>query len=86
MDDKIKRVFKINRIDLYFIIAFIMVGVNMLFTLSLIDPLRDIADNQLFIARVGITQNEEIIDILTNSTSNSTRDLIIDMVMNKTTK
>ncbi len=84
MDDKIKRVFKINRIDLYFIIAFIMVGVNMLFTLSLIDPLRDIADNQLFIARVGITQNEEIIDILTNSTSNSTRDLIIDMVINKT--
>ena len=60
-----------------------MLGVNMAFTYSLVDPIYQIIKNQYKIAYVGVAQNEQILDLLTNGTDNSTAE-ILKKVMNMT--
>ena len=62
-----------------FAIIFVMLGINMYWSAFIIDPILQIAENQHDLAKIAITQNERIIDILTNGTDNSTADLINKM-------
>lgn len=71
-----KKIFDLSRQDIYFIIIILMVAVNMAFTYSLIDPILQITKNQYRIAYVGVAQNERILDIITNSTDNSTAEIL----------
>jgi hypothetical protein len=81
-----KRIFHINRMEFLWIILIVMLGVDMYWTASLINPVRQISEDQLLIARVGITQNERIIQILSNETStNETKNIIANIIGNNTT-
>ena len=42
VDDAVKRVFALSRQDIYFIIIIVMLGVNMAFNFSLVEPVRNI--------------------------------------------
>ena len=44
VDDAVKRVFALSRQDIYFIIIILMLGINMAFNFSLVDPLRNIQE------------------------------------------
>jgi hypothetical protein len=78
----------LNRFEFLWVILIVMIGINMFWTASLIDPIRQIAQNQLFLAKVGITQNERIIDMLqpANSTENATRDIVANIIRDNTTQ
>ena len=69
VDDAVKRVFALSRQDIYFIIIILMLGVQMAFSFSLIDPLRQIQERIEHDQRVEIAKViEEIRD-----THNSSR-------------
>ena len=44
VDDAVKRVFSLSRQDIYFIIIILMLGVQMGFSFSLIEPIRNIQE------------------------------------------
>jgi hypothetical protein len=76
VDEKIKRTFSLSREDIYFIVIIVMVGVNMWFTYTLVDPILQLQQNQYRFTYIGIAQNERILDVLTNGTDDSTADII----------
>lgn len=53
---------EILREELPFIIIIFMLGVNMIWTAAIIDPVLQIIENQRVLARIAIIQNEEILD------------------------
>lgn len=44
VDDAVKRVFALSRQDIYFIVIIIMLGVQMGFSFSLIEPIRNLQE------------------------------------------
>ena len=40
--DEVKRVFSLSKQDIYFIIIIVMLGINMAFNFSLVEPVREI--------------------------------------------
>lgn len=57
VDDSIRRVFALSRQDIYFMIIIVMLGINMAFNFSLVEPIREIQeriehDQRIEIARV----------------------------------
>ena len=54
VDDAVKRVFALSRQDIYFIIIIIMLGMQMAFNFSLIEPIREIQE------RIHEEQQDEI--------------------------
>ena len=58
VDDAVKRVFALSRQDIYFIVIILMLGVQMAFNFSLIEPLRDIQE------RIEHDQRVEIAKVL----------------------
>ena len=44
VDDAVKRVFALSRQDIYFIIIILMLGINMAFNFSLVEPVRNIQE------------------------------------------
>ena len=44
VDDAVKRVFALSRQDIYFIIIIVMLGVQMAFSFSLIEPIRNLQE------------------------------------------
>jgi hypothetical protein len=68
----------------YFVI-FIMLGIVMYWSAIIIDPVLQIAKNQLAIGKIGIAQNERIMQILTNdTTTNNTKDIVANIIGNTT--
>ena len=61
VDDAVKRVFALSRQDIYFIVIILMLGVQMAFNFSLIEPLRDIQE------RIEHEQEKEIGKVLDRS-------------------
>jgi hypothetical protein len=63
VDDAVKRVFALSRQDIYFIVIILMLGVQMAFNFSLIEPVRDIQERIEHDQRVEIAKViEEIRD------------------------
>lgn len=58
VDDAVKRVFSLSRQDIYFIIIIVMLGVNMGFNFSLVEPVREIQE------RIQEEQEKEIRPLL----------------------
>jgi hypothetical protein len=56
VDDAIKRVFALSRQDIYFMIIILMLGVQMAFNFSLIEPIRDIQERIEHDQRVEIAK------------------------------
>ena len=52
----------------------------------IIDPILQIIDNQHKLALVAVTQNERIIDILTNGTDITTTELLVETLNLNTTQ
>jgi hypothetical protein len=57
VDDAVRRVFALSRQDIYFIVIILMLGVQMAFNFSLVEPIRQIQeriehDQRVEIARV----------------------------------
>jgi uncharacterized membrane protein YjgN (DUF898 family) len=73
---EVKRIFSLSRQEIFFVIIIFMLGVNMAFTFSLVNPILEIIENQYRIAYVGVAQNERILDLLTNGTDNSTAEIL----------
>ena len=69
VDDAVKRVFALSRQDIYFIIIILMLGIQMAFNFSLVEPIRDIQE------RIEHDQRIEIAKIIEEirSTHNSSR-------------
>lgn len=44
VDDSVKRIFALSKQDIYFIVIIIMLGINMGFNFSLVEPVRDVQD------------------------------------------
>ena len=44
VDDAVKRVFALSRQDIYFMIIIVMLGINMAFNFSLVEPVRNIQE------------------------------------------
>ena len=44
VDDAVRRVFALSRQDIYFIIIILMLGINMAFNFSLVEPIRNIQE------------------------------------------
>jgi uncharacterized membrane protein YvbJ len=44
VDDSVKRVFSLSRQDIYFIIIIVMLGINMAFNFSLVEPVRNLQE------------------------------------------
>ena len=59
-------------------IIIFMLGINMYWSAFIIDPILQIVENQRILAKVAVTQNERIIDILTNGTDDTTNELLIE--------
>jgi hypothetical protein len=81
----IKDAFRLTRIELLWCIIIIMLGINMYWSAVIVQPVLDIARNQIFVAKIGIAQNERIIDILTNGT-NETRDIVANIIRDDTSQ
>ena len=63
VDDDVKRVFALSRQDIYFIVIILMLGVQMAFTFTLVEPLRIIQERIEHDQRVEIAKViEEIRD------------------------
>jgi hypothetical protein len=63
VDDSLKRVFALSRNDIYFIVIILMLGVQMAFNFSLVEPIRDIQERIEHDQRVEIAKIiEEIRD------------------------
>ena len=63
VDDAVRRVFALSRQDVYFIVIILMLGVQMAFSFSLIEPLRQIQERIEHDQRVEIAKViEEIRD------------------------
>jgi hypothetical protein len=60
--------FPFTRIEVLWTIMIVMLGINMYWTAILIDPILQIAENQRNLAKIAITQNEQILDLLRNDT------------------
>ena len=54
--------FSISRTTLCFAIIFVMLGINMLWTASLINPIAQIVENQRNLAKIAIGQNWRILN------------------------
>ena len=76
----------ISRQTLSFAIIFVLLGINMYWSAIIVDPIREINERQLFLARIAITQNEKIIELLqpANTTENATKEIIVDILKNST--
>ena len=69
VDYAVKRVFALSRQDIYFIIIILMLGVQMAFSFSLIDPLRVIQERIEHDQRVEIAKVIEAIRETHNSSA-----------------
>ena len=78
--------FPLSRIELMWCIVIFMLGVNMYWSAFIIDPILQIIDNQHKLALVAVTQNERIIDILTNGTDITTTELLVETLNLNTTQ
>ena len=67
VDDAVRRVFALSRQDIYFMIIIIMLGVQMAFSFSLIEPLREIQERIQHDQRVEIAKVIEEIRATHNS-------------------
>lgn len=77
VNEKIRQVFALAREDIYFILIIIMLGVTMYWSAIIVNPILEIAENQHQLAKIAISQNERIIQMLSNGTDKTTQDLII---------
>jgi hypothetical protein len=71
VDDAVKRVFALSRQDIYFIVIILMLGVQMAFNFSLIEPIRDIQERIEHDQRVEIAK---VIEEIRDSHNASLRD------------
>ena len=69
VDDAVKRVFALSRQDVYFIVIILMLGVQMAFNFSLVEPLRQIQERIEHDQRVEIAKVIEEIRDTHNSSS-----------------
>ena len=74
VDDAVKRVFSLSRQDIYFIIIIFMLGVQMAFSFSLIEPLREIQERIQHDQRVEIAKVIEEIRDTHNSSGQTQND------------
>ena len=81
VDDAVKRVFALSRQDIYFIVIILMLGVQMAFNFSLIEPLRDIQERIEHDQRVEIAKVVEEIRDTHNSSGQTVYRL--NKMMNK---
>lgn len=44
VDDSVKRIFALSKQDIYFIVIIIMLGINMGFNFSLVEPVRNLQE------------------------------------------
>ena len=44
VDDSVKRIFALSKQDIYFIVIIIMLGINMGFNFSLVEPVRNVQE------------------------------------------
>lgn len=79
--DKVKKAFSLSRNDILYIFVIIMVGVDIFFTASLIDPLKKVADrtaqNQEYAIEalyLQVNQTNKLIGEL-----NNTREMMIEI-------
>ena len=70
VDDAVKKVFALSRQDIYFIVIILMLGVQMAFTFSLVEPLRIIQERIEHDQRVEIAK---IIEEIRSTHNNSSR-------------
>ena len=75
VDDAVKRVFALSRQDVYFIVIIVMLGVQMAFNFSLIEPVRDIQERIEHDQRVEIAKVVEEIRDTHNSSVQIDRNL-----------
>ena len=86
VEENKKMKFPLNRQELMWCIIIFMLGVNMYWSAFIIDPILQIIDNQHKLALVAVTQNERIIDILTNGTDITTTELLVETLNLNTTQ
>ena len=72
VDDAVKRVFALSRQDIYFIVIIVMLGVQMAFNLSLVEPLRDIQE------RIEHDQKVEIAKVIQEIRGTHNSSLLIE--------
>ena len=73
VDDAVKRVFALSRQDIYFMIIILMLGVQMAFNFSLIEPVRDIQERIEHDQRVEIAK---VIEEIRDAHNASLRDAV----------